>query len=513
MIHSTVVELQKHYQILSVIDLKNFFEDNGQKWLHDQLTLAHRAEYQSQQRIVVVYTEDKFDYTDLPGRALIFLQKSLASIDISNSFVTVVTGYHNIQQDLEQLQSLYSTDDYPMQHVMVDSDFSKINIVQDTKCHLAWNHLYISPNGDVLPCCVADQDFPLGNVNTATIKDIVSGTKYQQLRQNMLAGHRSKECHNCYQQEDQGLISHRHKSNNRWPSVDYQHYKPVYLDIRLSNTCNLKCRMCSGYYSSAIAQEDREIFNNSKWTESKIKKSTKFEILDQLNDYLEDIEKIYFAGGEPLLMPEHYALLDRLIESGNTDLELFYNTNFTVTKYKSNTVFDYWNQFKDVKIGASLDACDAVAEYVRHGCDWQEIENNVHQLQKQCPHVKFIVTSTVGFMNARSLIELQQRWHKSQTLLLQNFSLSVMLTPVHLTVSVLPAMHKQQLKEIIIDHINYCATNDAKTLASQWQNVVNYMMKNDHSYALPELKRLTAIMDQRREESFAAVFPEYQNLL
>jgi len=154
-----------------------------------------------------------------------------------------------------------------------------------------------------------------------------------------------------------------------------------------------------------------------------------------------------------------------------------------------------------------------VAEYVRHGCNWSKIENNLQQLQQHSPHVKFTVTSTVGFMNVQSLIDLQQRWNKSKQLSLQNFSLSTMISPVHLTVAVLPDLHKQQLKQIIVDHINYCVINNAKNLALQWQDVVNYMMQNDHSYALPELKKLTIAMDRYRAESFTKIFPEYEDLL
>jgi organic radical activating enzyme len=79
-------------------------------------------------------------------------------------------------------------------------------------------------------------------------------------------------------------------------------------------------------------------------------------LFDQLDSLLPHIEEIYFAGGEPLLMDEHYRLLDRLAERGLFDTPLRYNTNFSETRYKGRDVFDIWAQFSNVKVSASVDA-------------------------------------------------------------------------------------------------------------------------------------------------------------
>jgi sulfatase maturation enzyme AslB (radical SAM superfamily) len=223
-------------------------------------------------------------------------------------------------------------------------------------------------------------------------------------------------------------------------------------------------------------------------------------------------KKIYFAGGEPLLAAEHYKILDALIECGNTDLEIFYNTNFTSLTYKNISTVEVWKKFSNVTIGASLDAMGAVAEYVRHGTKWPTIESNLASVKKHCPHVNFSVTSVVGFLNAASLIDLQKNWHENKILDITKFTLTAMTGPEHLTLRILPKEHKGRIEEKIRTHIKWCEQHRATTLAKQWQDVLNYMWGADLTYLLPKFKQLTVSMDQFRNEFFSLVLPEFQTL-
>ena len=72
--------------------------------------------------------------------------------------------------------------------------------------------------------------------------------------------------------------------------------------------------------------------------------------------HIDYVEQIYFAGGEPLIMDEHYRILEELERRGMFDVRLVYNTNFTQVRLKDRYVFDFWKKFKNVSVGASLDA-------------------------------------------------------------------------------------------------------------------------------------------------------------
>jgi organic radical activating enzyme len=362
----------------------------------------------------------------------------------------------------------------------------------------------------------------MGNIEEHSIDNIAKSSVFNQLRKNMLSGLRSKECSRCYTQEDAGLLSMRQGHNIQWKNIKRDNlnqdgsidkFDPVYLDIRLNNICNLKCRMCSGYFSSAIAQEEVVLFGKKESVQSSLKMQQRNLGLTEILEYLPTAEKIYFAGGEPLLTNEHYEILDALIACGNTDLAIVYNTNFTTLTYRGRSVLDLWKQFSNIKIGASLDAEGAVAEYIRHGTNWNTIESNFESVKSQCPHVNFTVTSTVGLLNVDNLIKLQQQWHMSGTLDISKFSQNIMVSPKHLTVSALPVEHKQRLTQTINHHIVWCGENNAKGLATQWTDVLHYMWSEDNSHHMLEFKRLTQVMDQHRNESLEGTIPELATLL
>ena len=322
---SSIGWLKENYSINEPIFLSRFYQDNGNRWLYDTLKLLHRPEFQNNQRLIFVQDcADSYDYADMPGKIITHLQKYAAEIDISNFFIIVISGNKSINQELEQARQLYSTDECVIQSIVVDDlKFKTITTDQDTFCVLPWMHLYVGPDGNVLPCCVADHKFPMGNIEQQSIESILKSDQFITLRENMLNQRRSKECNHCYVKEDAGLVSNRKHHNQRWqisnPKANIEKFNPVYLDIRLSNICNLKCRMCSSYFSSAIMDEENKLFD-VKNKMSTLTHQQKTATLTEILDYACYAEKIYFAGGEPLLSKEHYDILHQLIKCNNVDL-------------------------------------------------------------------------------------------------------------------------------------------------------------------------------------------------
>ena len=521
MFESVISKLQSTYDSAGPYYLSNFFLPNGEKTLYNFLASVHKSIYENNFRILVVQDcVDEYTYKNTAGRALTVLQQQLSKIDISNFFVIVITANPNIVQELEHVKKLYSTDDYIMQsYVSTEFNYLIEYKKSNTFCILPWTHLYIGTDGNILPCCNGDQNYPMGNIEKESIKNIVNSQRFTQLRSNMLNNQKSIECSQCYDQEAQGLTSLRQQAESRWENTDLNFssnidmFTPKSIDIRLNNLCNLKCRMCSGYFSSAIAQEEKELFKIDIVINSTLNSKQRNTYLNEILNYASHVEQIYFAGGEPLLTSEHYDILTSLINCCNIDLEIFYNTNFTNLQYKNISVLDFWKKFTNITIGASLDAIGPVAEYVRHGTDWKQIESNLDLVKKHCPTINFTVTSTVGLLNVASLIDLQTTWHNSNRLDISKFSLSVMSSPAHLTVAVLPIHHKQRLEKLIKAHIKWCQHNYAQKLADKWNDVLTYMWSDDASYQLEEFNRLTTTMDIYRQESFVNTFPELSDLI
>jgi MoaA/NifB/PqqE/SkfB family radical SAM enzyme len=328
----------------------------------------------------------------------------------------------------------------------------------------------------------------------------------------MIQGYRNRSCATCYEKEDSGIQSARQIYNKTDQSPFIKN-----LDIRLNNICNFKCRMCSEYFSSAIQQETVELYGKDailgveKVSLIRVAKSVKNSRLENIMSFLNpDIDSIYFAGGEPLITAEHYEILDRLIEIGHTNLKIRYNTNLSTLYYKKKSALDKWRQFDNVTVGASIDASGAVAEYIRHGTVWNEIVNNINLIKNNAPHVKLNITSTVSFLTIENLIDLQNTWIEQKLFDVDDFHVSIVVSPIFLSPAVLPQHHKDRLNNLIQAHIERFA---GTTLARQWQHVLQWMNSNDYTFALKDFKNRTYALDQHRNESFVAVFSKFKDLV
>lgn len=519
-----IESIQAQYDIQTILKFSDFDAVNGKNAVYDQLKSVHKDAYTQDERILIVQDRaDIYHYPDLPGLTLTNLQKILAEIDISNDFVLLVTNDAQVLQDVETVRHLYSSNQHAIQ-VMLDNSgaaFERKLAKGDTLCVLPWLHVYVGPDGNVLPCCHAEQKFPLGNINQDDLDVISNSPQFRRLRQNMLDGYKCKECASCYAIEEFGQISARNLFNRKYLhrltshsqlTATVDQFNPIYLDIRASNICNLRCRMCSPYFSSSLAQENKEIFGQDAGQDFLLNADRK-QLLAQLQKWLPTAERIYFAGGEPLLTAEHYDIMDALIAHDNRNLEIFYNTNLTTLKFRERSVLDLWKHFTNVTVGASLDCQGAQAEYIRYGSDWQAIMHNIDDIKSQCSHVRLMITSIATMIGTQSLIDAQKQLVVDGKINIENFTVRPLHMPRHLSLTALPQHHKISLAAVIERHILWCNSRGSESLGQQWKTVLEYMMSCDDQYQLHEFRRLTKIYDQHRNQSFAKIFPVYQDLL
>lgn len=463
-------------------------------------------------RIVILQIEpDEYSYIDGVGKKIIQIQQIINQIDISNCFILLKTTNVDIAREINFITAHYSVDPNPIEFLIIDGSYEKtIQKYQNTTCKKLWNHLYVGTDGNINPCCLADHRFPLGKIDTVkSNNDIFKLTT--QLRSTMIQGYRDRSCAVCYEKEDSGIQSARqiYDKNDQPPII-------TTLDIRLNNICNFKCRMCSEYFSSAIQQETIELYGKEAmlgFEKISLVKETKLLRTQRLESILPflstTLESIYFAGGEPLITSEHYEILDRLIEINHNNLKIWYNTNLSTLCYKKSSVLDKWKHFSDVTVGASIDASGAAAEYMRHGTIWNEIVNNIGIIKNNAPHVKLNITSAVSCLTIENLIALQNTWIEQQLFDVDDFRVSVVVSPICLSPAVLPQHHKDRLSKLIKNHIQrFTGTG----LALQWQDVLQWMNNNDYTFALKDFARRTRVLDLHRKESFIDVFPEFVDL-
>jgi MoaA/NifB/PqqE/SkfB family radical SAM enzyme len=265
----------------------------------------------------------------------------------------------------------------------------------ETYCIFPFMHLCSLADGQTKPCGIAEEFQPAMNLNDMTAEEIFNSDKMKQLRKDMMTGKRNKVCEVCYKKEDLGESSVRqfYNSNDLWhhPEVndDYSVESQFqHIDIRFTNLCNFKCRMC-GHDSSSHWYEDAKIMEPEfmKGREKVI--SIRDNIVDELIPHLKGIKSIYFAGGEPLIMPGHFKILRWLYNNMPIDedrdcrqLRIHYNTNLSITKFEETDLVEMWKGFKKVFLSISCDGIGEIGEYIRTGWNHDVFVENMEKVRK-----------------------------------------------------------------------------------------------------------------------------------
>ena len=234
------------------------------------------------------------------------------------------------------------------------------------------------------------------------------------------------------------------------------------------------------------------------------------DMIEQLYEHLDYVEQIYFAGGEPLLMEEHYNILEELVRRERFDVRLIYNTNFTHTDLKGRSVFEYWKQFRSVAVGASLDGMGHPAEYIRKGTNWYDVVKNRHEMLRVCPNVDFYVSPTLSILNAWHLPSFHREWTAAGLIRAQDLNVNILQDPAYYRIDIAPADYKIRLEARYRDHIdNWLAGQDPLQRATVgFESAITFMNATDNTQLIDTFWRKTHELDSIRNESWADALPE-----
>ena len=298
-----------------------------------------------------------------------------------------------------------------------------------TICMLPWISIETSPMGTTRPCCLAHDEIVDDSGNkydlTKTNLEVVYKSQYMQdLRKQFRAGEKPATCQRCWDEEDAGRTSKRMHTQVRlkelYPKVDWQNDSPDqlwFIDLKLGNICNLKCRICGSWSSSKWAAEEMDYLPSGadkkkhvaytwlkagKWPEE----SPGF--WENLKALLPNIKYFEFTGGEPWLIQEHFDLLQYAVDQGySKNIDIHYNTNATQTPLPHVPM---WAKFGRVDIAFSIDNIGKRFEYERYGANWAEANSNIdrtHFAKKQwAPNITTQLCFTINIQNVYYLDEL-----------------------------------------------------------------------------------------------------------
>lgn len=395
-------------------------------------------------------------------------------------------------------------------------------------CMYPWIHLHAWPTGEAYPCCHAEWKAPsLGNARNSTLEKIWNDTPMKSLRTDMLNEKENPACARCYEQEKSGFFSGRRSANKHHghninlvastkSDGSLDQFKMTYWDIRFSNLCNLKCRTCGPSFSS-LWHGDQTKIAGPEWGKNNAvlhyAGRTETDIWEQLVPHLDHVEHIYFAGGEPLLMEEHYQILDELVRRERFDVRLVYNTNFTHTDLKGQSVFEYWKKFNSVAVGASLDAAGARGEYIRKGTNWDTVVRNRQQMLEICPNVDFYISPTLSILNAWHVPDFHQDWVDRGFIRPQDLNVNILQDAAHYRIDIATQDYKKAIEEKYISHLEWLRPLDKLNRATVgFESAITFMNSTDNTDLIQTFWRKTNELDSIRKENILDVIPELKAL-
>jgi MoaA/NifB/PqqE/SkfB family radical SAM enzyme len=389
---------------------------------------------------------------------------------------------------------------------------------------LPWVSLEASPIGTVRPCCLADDELVDNSgtkfsLLTADFEDIQNSDSMRSLREQFLAGEQPQTCRKCWNEERAGRTSKRMHTLNRLKHVIGDEpwtadAKPLmFLDLKLGNICNLKCRICGSWSSSQFATEEL----NDMHPDDDKKKTYPYQMLragawprentqfwQQIDQHLNDIRYIEFTGGEPFMIKEHFAMLQGIVDRGIAhQVEIHYNTNGTQWPEGAENI---WNHFKTVEIAFSIDDLGDRFEYQRTNAVWSEVVFNIDRfrlLREDYPNIQLQCCSTVNVFNVRYIDQLAN-WIATQDFDFVYWNM--MHDAWYFSIACLP----ESVKTEVIVHL------ESANVPAQWRNefdrICDFMRRGASTDGFMTVMKIRDL-DRKRQQNFASVAPEMAQLL
>jgi hypothetical protein len=426
-------------------------------------------------------------------------------------------------------------------------------------CPIPWNFTAVRNNGDVRVCCQANISKSRGilrkangeafNAKDGDLKQSRNAEIVRKMRLNMIAGKWPSECVRCQQEEEAGLNSRRHYEIENWkPDFDYfesvtqsdgsidPSKAPVqYFDLRFGNKCNLACRMCGPtdsdfWYSDHVELTGQTEFKDSHGKVSLQKSGNRYvdpsnsyswhespKFWEALEENMTGVKHIYMAGGEPMLIEQHYDFVEQCVDKGySKDIILEYNTNMTILPQR---IINLWQNFKEVRVGASIDGFGEVLEIQRYPAKWPVIYRNLQKLDSLPAPVFSWLACTVTVYNVFHLPDFM-KWKVlesgferiNSTRKRPIISHHVAHNPHHLNIRVLSDAEKQLVQQKFNDSLkdfeSQFTDHQFEKAKSILDSVETYMVaKSYHSVYNEQFQKYTAKLDEIRGQQSHRLLP------
>jgi len=370
-------------------------------------------------------------------------------------------------------------------------------------CILPWIGTELRTNGEVGVCCVTTDIIDGVSLQTDTITTVLESDSLKEIKQSFRDGVRRPGCNNCFAEERSGIVSKReaeiHRNLDIFEDIGLfasDATKLRYIDVKLGNVCNSKCRICSNFSSSKWFTEEQIVFKSADPELNKLGKwpSRNLNFWSDLSTHLDNVKYLEFFGGEPLLIQEHKEVLKLCVQKGIAhNISISYNTNGTIY---DNGIINLWKEFKHVQLLISTDGVGERFEYLRYPAKWNAVNDNIHRYIDAMPSLVVGFFCTISAFNIWYLPEICQ-WAESEFPQCQ-LHFNKLFNPKHNSPKTLPNGLKHDIKE-------HLSASKYYSMFSPW---VEFMFEDQFDEWSKHTQYRDA-SDRYRGESFKVTFNEF----
>lgn len=416
-----------------------------------------------------------------------------------------------------------------------------------TFCVYPWIEQVVQSTGKVGFCCVAKgggiikkDDGSAFRAGTDKLSEAWNSNHMRGIRKSMLEGKHVPGCELCYFQESIGKKSYREMHNEEWMNKarsdvearvlssqksEFRVEDPaLYLDLRLGNLCNLKCRSCNPYNSSQIHRETMQLLESNpeyaafyrkhngnsppkttpEWYESD-------EFWDEVIQSIPNLRKVYLTGGEPTLIEKNYKFMQACVDSGHAkNMFLMFNINCTNVQ---DRFLDFLPHFGFVLINASIDGMGAENEYIRHLSRWETVDKNFRKLTRLPSNVQVGITPVIQIYNILTITDLLRYTEEVADSVGRDINVDFLYAtdPSYINAQVLPASIRAEavsrLEAYKKSSRTYQSQRFLKNSVDSCINLLNEAVGADLD-KLGDFANYTRMLDTHRKQSLHSTLPD-----
>jgi radical SAM protein with 4Fe4S-binding SPASM domain len=418
-------------------------------------------------------------------------------------------------------------------------DKAKVSQLVKSKnfCAVPWMHLHVINDGRAFPCCQTpiEDENSLGNVKEQHVIEIVNSAKYKEMRKNMLEDlPLPASCERCTKKEDAGINTMRKGMNDQWVNLNENFIAETaedgsipearlqYWDFRFSNYCNLACRTCSPLFSTSWHSDSfklHKVHMNGSKALIDLKDADIF--WEDLEGQIKHLSVIQFAGGEPVIMEEHWKLIKMLEAQNKTNVSLRYSTNATKLSYKGMNMLDVWKKFSHVHLSLSIDGVGPHFDYIRHRGVWEEVKQNLLAI-RATKMIDYWMHPTISILNIFHITDMHKELFDldlipnaelypgnpflPEAYFIHRFHLNPLFTPESHSIKALPKELKELATEKLLTYGGMMNIQHGIPM-SGWKSLVDFMWASDDSHLFQDFIEHTKKLDELRGQDFTQLDP------